>query len=47
MWQRHNGDRVGGFQLKFPVIIEKGSLKLPEGNRTKMYENTGKKEVFH
>jgi hypothetical protein len=47
MWQRNNGNGVGGFGLKFPIIIEKGSLQLSEGKRTKQNKNEGKKKVFH
>jgi hypothetical protein len=45
--QRNNRNRVGGFQLKFPVIIEKSLLELPEAKRTKENKTKGEEEIFH
>jgi hypothetical protein len=47
MWQRNNGNGVGGLCLKFPIVVEKGSLQLPKGKRTNQYKNERKKNVFH
>jgi hypothetical protein len=47
MWQRNNGNGVGGLCLKFPIVVEKGSLQLPKGKRTKQNKNERKKNVFH
>jgi hypothetical protein len=43
MWQRNNGNGVGGLCLKFPIVVEKGSLQLSEGSRKSQYKQ--QKEV--
>jgi hypothetical protein len=38
MWQRDNGNGVGGFCLKFPIVVEEHFFELSKGSR-----NTQKK----
>jgi hypothetical protein len=32
MWQRDDGNRVRGFCLKFPIVVEERFFELSEGN---------------